>query len=336
LETFARSVRLSDVLGWYSEEKVGLLLPDTAEESGNIVMARMREYFGEMTRCGLGRLGEEEGGISLLEYPKTLKENLMNGISDSGSPPLVAVDGNGGNGCLDPELARLMADETSLRTSTPQGGIWARLDEWTRRSVDLAGSLVGLVALSPVMLGIALLIKLTSPGPVLFRQRRVGRNGQEFWFLKFRTMYHQCDQNLHRDYVTRLIEKKAETYEAGGACYYKLVQDPRVTPLGKFLRTTSLDELPQFFNVLKGEMSLVGPRPPIGYEVARYQTWQLRRILEAKPGITGLWQVRGRSCTTFDEQVRLDLQYVENQSLWLNVRIMAQTFRAVFSTRGAF
>jgi lipopolysaccharide/colanic/teichoic acid biosynthesis glycosyltransferase len=246
------------------------------------------------------------------------------------------VEGNGQDGTLDPDLARLMAHETGLRPPTKKVGMWAHLDTLTRRGADLAGAVFGLVALSPVMLGIALLIKLSSPGPVLFRQRRVGRNGKEFCFLKFRTMYHQCDQNLHRDYVTRLIEKRAETYEADGACYYKLVQDPRVTPLGKFLRTTSLDELPQFINVLKGEMSLVGPRPPIGYEVERYQTWQLRRILEAKPGITGLWQVCGRSCTTFDEQVRLDLQYVENQSLWLNVRIMAQTFRAVFSTRGAF
>ncbi|MEJ2171006.1 MAG: sugar transferase, partial [Desulfobacterales bacterium] len=180
------------------------------------------------------------------------------------------------------------------------------------------------------MLGIAVLIKLTSPGPVLFRQKRVGKNGKPFTFLKFRTMYHNCDQTIHRDYVTRLIHSCAEKHDCNGSSYYKLTHDPRITSLGRLLRTTSLDELPQLINVIKGDMSLVGPRPPIDYEVENYRHWQLRRILEAKPGITGLWQVDGRSITTFADQVRLDLRYAERQSFWLNLWIIFKTFKAVF------
>jgi lipopolysaccharide/colanic/teichoic acid biosynthesis glycosyltransferase len=149
-------------------------------------------------------------------------------------------------------------------------------------------------------------------------------------------MYVNNDPEVHRRYVQTLIRpQERRSVSAGPSSVYKMTNDPRVTPLGRFLRKTSLDELPQFINVLKGDMSLVGPRPPIPYEFENYDTWHRRRVLEAKPGITGLWQVMGRSRTTFDEMVRLDLQYIRDQSFWLDLKILVKTPVAVLSGSGA-
>ncbi len=199
-----------------------------------------------------------------------------------------------------------------------------------KRVIDVAGSLVGLVLFAPVLLVVAPLIKLTSDGPVLFKQRRLGRFGREFWFLKFRTMKVNNDPAIHEQFVKNLIENQVAQPT------YKIQDDPRVTPVGRFLRKSSLDELPQLVNVIKGDMSLVGPRPPVPYEVANYRHWHRRRVIEVKPGITGLWQVEGRSRTTFDEMVRLDLRYIQHQSLWLDVKILAKTPLAVISGQGAW
>ena len=187
------------------------------------------------------------------------------------------------------------------------------------------------------MLAIAIAIKLTSKGPILFKQRRVGQYGVRFTFLKFRSMYSQSDAKIHREYVLRLIAGKHEGEQGnanGGV--YKIKDDPRITWVGKILRKASLDELPQFFNVLKGEMSLVGPRPPIPYEVEAYDIWHRRRFLEVKPGITGLWQVNGRSRVKFEDMVRLDLQYARSWSLGLDFKILLETPRAVFFGEGAY
>ena len=185
---------------------------------------------------------------------------------------------------------------------------------------------------------IAVLIKLTSKGPILFRQERVGQYGRKFMFLKFRSMYVNNDHAIHREYVKSLIAGSADSTDAPGGQrkVYKLTNDPRITWIGGFLRKTSLDEIPQFFNVLRGEMSLVGPRPPIAYEVESYDIWHRRRLLGVKPGITGLWQVAGRSRTTFDEMVRLDLQYAKSWSVWMDLRILVQTPRAVVAGDGAY
>jgi len=207
-----------------------------------------------------------------------------------------------------------------------------------KRAIDVVLSLVGLVTLLPLLLLIALLVKLTSRGPVLFRQQRVGRFGVPFTFLKFRSMYINNDPSIHREYVAKLISGNADVAQPGNAkaATYKIINDPRITPLGRFLRKSSLDELPQLVNVLKGDMSLVGPRPPLPYEFDRYRTWHKRRVVEVKPGITGLWQVMGRSRTTFDEMVRLDLRYVRSWSLGLDFRILLETPRAVLSAEGAY
>jgi exopolysaccharide biosynthesis polyprenyl glycosylphosphotransferase len=211
-----------------------------------------------------------------------------------------------------------------------------------KRVFDVMSSMLAITVLSPLLMTIAGLIKLTSKGPVLFRQDRVGLFGKRFTFLKFRSMYVDCDETKHREYVTKFITESRHNGANGNGSalaqngVYKLTNDSRVTPVGRFLRKTSLDELPQFFNVLKGDMSLVGPRPPIPYECEKYDLWHKRRILEVKPGITGLWQVKGRSSTTFDEMVRLDLNYVTHWSLLLDMKILFETPLAVLKGKGAY
>jgi lipopolysaccharide/colanic/teichoic acid biosynthesis glycosyltransferase len=207
-----------------------------------------------------------------------------------------------------------------------------------KRTVDFAGSSIMLILLSPVFLVIALAIKLSSRGPVFYRQQRVGRYGQTFTFLKFRSMFVNNDNKAHKEFVTRLIasEPGGTAPKEAGESVYKLTNDKRITRVGKILRRTSLDELPQFLNVLKGEMSLVGPRPPIPYELAAYQTWHRHRLLAVKPGITGLWQVMGRSSVRFDEMVRLDLRYASTWTPWLDFKILMRTPRAVIKGTGAY
>jgi exopolysaccharide biosynthesis polyprenyl glycosylphosphotransferase len=235
-------------------------------------------------------------------------------------------------------------DDTTQRPSNPtlypdlsEREKATRLLSVTKRAMDVLGSALLLVVAAPVFLLIALAIKLSSQGPVLFRQRRIGQYGKPFTFLKFRSMYVDNDAGVHRKYVTQLIAGRAQRNPSNGNGdgVYKLTNDARITRVGSFLRRSSLDELPQFLNVLKGEMSLVGPRPPIPYELAAYQIWHRRRVLEVKPGITGLWQVNGRSRIKFDEMVRLDLRYAETWSPWLDIEILLRTPRAILEGQGA-
>ena len=207
-----------------------------------------------------------------------------------------------------------------------------------KRAMDIVGSLFALILLLPLLVAIAIAVKLTSSGPVLFRQDRVGQYGRKFKFLKFRSMCAENDSAVHQEFVKRLIAAGTQPEQTNGQepKVYKLTHDPRVTRLGRMLRRTSLDEFPQFVNVLKGEMSLVGPRPPIPYEVDCYDIWHNQRLLAVKPGITGLWQVRGRSRTSFDEMVRLDLKYARSWSLWLDIKILLETPRAMFTGSGAY
>jgi lipopolysaccharide/colanic/teichoic acid biosynthesis glycosyltransferase len=213
-----------------------------------------------------------------------------------------------------------------------------------KRCMDvlLAASL--LVLLAPLLLIIAVLIKLDSPGPVIFAQERVGarrryKDGRAIWeirnfpFYKFRSMVHGADQSLHQMYIKAWVEGRVEASGTAGV-KFKLHNDPRVTRVGRILRKTSLDELPQLVNVLKGEMSLVGPRPVPTYEVVEYETAHYDR-LAALPGITGLWQVKGRCQVSFEDMIRMDVDYVRNQSLWLDIKILFLTIPAVLSGKGA-
>jgi exopolysaccharide biosynthesis polyprenyl glycosylphosphotransferase len=194
-----------------------------------------------------------------------------------------------------------------------------------KRASDIIIAGLALVLLAPIWFLLALLIKLDSRGPVLYRQERVGMDGRIFLFLKFRTMRIDSDDSEHREYQRRYIAGQPDT-NLGDSLrpVYKLHTDPRVTRVGRMLRRASLDELPQLLNVLRGDMSVVGPRPPIPYEVEAYALWHRKR-LDMKPGMTGLWQVSGRNRLSFDEMVTLDLFYIENWSLWLDLKIMLRT-----------
>jgi exopolysaccharide biosynthesis polyprenyl glycosylphosphotransferase len=204
-----------------------------------------------------------------------------------------------------------------------------------KRTMDLAVSIVGIIVALPVLAIIAAAVKATSPGPALFKQKRVGQYGRPFTFLKFRSMYVNNNENIHKEFVTRFIkDSKSGPVDARNGLY-KMKDDPRITPIGRFIRKTSLDELPQLFNVLWGDMSLVGPRPPIKYEVNEYDTWHRRRVLIVKPGITGLWQVEGRSRTDFDNMVRMDIEYIAKWSFLLDLKLLIQTPFSVLAGKGA-
>jgi len=192
-----------------------------------------------------------------------------------------------------------------------------------KRVVDLVGSAVAMVILSPLLAAIAIAVRVDSPGPILFRQERVGVHGRQFSIVKFRTMVAGAEE---------LLEELKDQNEIRGHAF-KLTSDPRITKVGRWLRATSLDELPQLFNVLRGEMSIVGPRPPLVSEVAGYDIWHRRR-LSMKPGITGLWQVNGRHEQDFDRWVETDLEYIDGWSFWLDLRIMARTIPAMLHRQG--
>lgn len=215
-------------------------------------------------------------------------------------------------------------------------GLYATFPQLGKRLMDMALSAAAIVALSPLMALVAVLIKLDSPGPVFFIQERVGLNGRTFRMIKFRSMRADSDPEIHKKYLQQMI-KNGQEYEldADGKPVYKMTNDPRITRLGRFIRKTSIDELPQFFNVFKGDMSLVGPRPPIQYEVDEYKDWHMKRLY-IRPGITGLWQVSGRNRLSFDQMVQLDIAYIEQWSLWMDLKILFRTIPVVLHLDQAF
>ena len=217
-----------------------------------------------------------------------------------------------------------------LRVGNPDYPLWQRV---LKRTVDLTASLLVMVLGAPFFLFLATAVKLSSPGPVLFRQVRLGRDGKPFTFYKFRSMHHKNDDGAHRDFARDFIS--GDMSDDSERTVFKMVRDPRITAIGRFLRRSSLDELPQFYNVLRGEMSLVGPRPPISYELEHYLDWHKDR-LKVKPGLTGLWQVSGRSTVGFDEMVKLDLYYIGHWNLKLDLKIMARTVPVMVKGEGAY
>jgi len=234
------------------------------------------------------------------------------------------------------EKAEIETAEEKVAGPTVTGGLaGSSLGAVLKRVVDILGSIVGLSLLSPIFIVITLAIKLDSPGEVVFRQKRIGKNGEEFVFYKFRSMYKDVDDKLHKEYMAKLINSGSDSVPMGKGGCFKMEDDPRVTKVGRFLRKTSLDELPQLYNVLKGDMSLVGPRPAIPYEVEMYNAWHKRR-LSVIPGITGLWQVSGRSAKDFREMVELDLKYIDSWSIWLDLKIIFKTFFVVLNKQGAW
>ncbi len=205
-----------------------------------------------------------------------------------------------------------------------------------RRSADLLFALTLILLFAPLLIAVAIAVRVDSHGPALFRQRRVGYREREFILYKFRSMRVDADPRGHREYVTALIkgEGPAPADGEGRETLYKVAVDNRITPVGRWIRRWSLDELPQLFNVLLGDMTLVGPRPAIPYEVAEYPSWYLQRFT-VKPGLTGLWQVSGRSERSYEEMVRLDIDYTERRSLGLDLSILLKTPWTVLSRKGA-
>jgi len=302
------ATRETDVTGWYSKNSViGVMFTEIVLDN-NAVLSTILSRIGALLRGSLDTEQFSRIKFSFHVFP----ENWDPQDPDRPSNPT-----------LYPDLEKRQNSN--------------RLGRVTKRLIDVLGSLALLVLLSPIFLVIAAVIKLTSRGPVLFRQQRIGEHGTPFTFLKFRSMYVNNDASKHKEYVRQLIAGQAAKQPANGTGegVFKLTNDPRITAVGNLLRRTSLDELPQFFNVLRGDMSLVGPRPPVPYEVEAYAVWHRRRLLEAKPGITGLWQVQGRSRVGFDDMVRLDLRYARSCSPWLDLKILVQTPKAVIAGNGA-
>lgn len=300
------SSRDTDLVGWYkSRTTIGAVFTGLVAGDKSALLMTILSRATNTLREELSFEQFSKISISLHYYPDDWDEN---------------GPGRPSNPALYPDLSKEANSKQPLLI--------------LKRTTDIIGSLILIALCLPFCILIAMAIKATSKGPILFRQMRVGQHGKQFLFLKFRSMYVNNDHNVHREYVTKLINK--ETSEKQGSAVYKLTSDKRITPIGRFLRKTSLDELPQFINVLCGDMSLVGPRPPIPYELAQYQTWHRRRLLEVKPGITGLWQVTGRSSVDFDSMVRLDLKYATSWSPWLDLKILLRTPLAVIRGSGAF
>ena len=308
LSALQGATRETDIMGWYQTNSVvGVIFTEIGLENNPIlaaILSRISEVLSE-------RLSNDQ--FSQLRFSFHVFPEHWD--SDSSA--------HKGDSALYPDLH--------------QRGTSNQLGRVIKRMMDMSGSLLLLILLSPIFFLIAALVKLTSCGPVLFKQNRIGEHGIPFTFLKFRSMYVNNDSSQHREYVQQLIAGRAQKHRSNGSDeeVFKLTNDPRITGIGSFLRRTSLDELPQLFNVLRGEMSLVGPRPPLPYEVEAYAPWHRRRLLEAKPGITGLWQVYGRSRVGFDDMVRLDLHYARHCSPWLDVKILLQTPKAVINGNGA-
>jgi len=306
----ASVIRETDIAGWFENEHViGAIFTELgAAQASEAIAAIESKVMTGLSKC----LRKDQGDklqVAFYAFPDSWAGD---GTGKSVSAPLY------------PDL---MEEEQKKKTSLI-----------IKRTMDIVGSAAALIVCSPVFLILAGIIKLTSMGPVFFRQPRVSQYGKQFVFLKFRSMKVSTSDAIHKEYVKSFIAGKADAAPAQGAkpTVYKITNDPRVTAIGRFMRRTSLDELPQFWNVFIGEMSLVGPRPPIPYELEAYDVWHRRRLLEVKPGITGLWQVHGRSSTTFDEMVRLDLQYSRTWSPMLDLKILLDTPRAVLTGDGAY
>ncbi len=304
------STRETDITGWYEDRAiVGVMFTDLVFDNKNSILSTMLTRVSTTLRDNSTFEQFSQMSISFHFFPDDWNDDI------SGRPS---------NPILYPDLLR--RDDTRRFLLS---GI--------KRMVDILGSALALTTSAPLLLLIALAIKASSKGPVFFKQQRIGQYGKRFTFLKFRSMHVDSDPGVHQAYVTKFIAGHAEREPSNGNGdgVYKLTNDERVTRVGAFLRRTSLDELPQFLNVLKGDMSMVGPRPALPYEVAAYQTWHRRRVLEVKPGITGLWQVSGRSQVKFDDMVRLDLRYAKAWSPWMDIKILLRTPAAVWSGEGA-
>ncbi len=308
-DTLSSRVRSIDAVGWLDQQHVGILLPETNS-------AGARKFAGKIDQ-------DLHPAQFLLNYeiftypsdyltdPQKISLYLLAGKSERDRRSTIAC-GDGGY-------------RKAHRSVDYMFSLSRRI---LKRGFDLFGASVFLLFFSPLFVVIAVVIKIVSPGPVFYKQQRIGYAGQPFTFFKFRTMRPDADSREHQDYLASLI-KGASDKNVPDAPMAKLDHDPQIIPFGGLLRKTCLDELPQLFNVLRGEMSLVGPRPPIPYEVKEYHSWHRGRF-NALPGMTGLWQVSGKNKLSFREMVRLDIRYARERSLWVDIKILFRTPLAIY------
>ncbi len=291
-------VRSTDEIGWYDDDRVGVILPHTGLESAT----KFSENFQELlTRKAFSFKHE------IYIYPTPFSNNFYNASDGRVLFP---------RGAKDDEQQSLF--ENSMTSMPPHV---SGLPFW-KRVLDFMGALAGLIFLSPLLFTIAIFIKIVSPGPILFRQVRIGYRGEHFTLFKFRTMHCDAESSCHERYLEDLINTEKPLTKLDDS------DDARIFAFGKVLRKTCLDELPQLLNVLRGEMSLVGPRPCLPYEAERFRHWQTKRF-DAMPGLTGLWQVSGKNKTTFNEMIRFDIEYSRRKSLWMDLIIILKTIPAV-------
>jgi len=333
-------MRAADEFGWYDSTRIGVLLYDATFEGAKVFASSVWESVAET--------GAVPAAFSIDVYPS------VNTSSSQGAP--------GGNGSVKvnpripnsddvqlPKRQRVVREGRSLVEENtfclpyrpispilpyPSGAGPSLRSAFTRkvprpkRVMDVVAAITGLALLSPLFLVVTILIKIVSPGSAFFKQQRVGHGGKIFMLIKFRTMKTGLDSVAHKEYLTKLIKSSGNGDE--GKPMTKIEDKSQLIPIGGWLRKTCIDELPQLFNVLRGEMSLVGPRPPIPYEVDEYQRWYSLRF-DTVPGMTGLWQVSGKNRLTFSQMVRLDIQYARHQSVWLDMKILLRTPRAILS-----
>lgn len=289
-----------DIQGWYKQHSViGIICPEVAKKSVQALQKKVESALEEAFPVDF----RDELDVSYICFPE--------------AATIEKVEAN---------------TQLSVYPEFKPNNVKKISADVLKRAMDLTLATVGLTLLFPVFILVSLLIKVTSPGPVFFRQKRVGFGGRQFTFLKFRSMHVNNDESEHKAFIKQFIN--ANTEPTDDTKPFKIVKDKRVTPIGRFLRKTSLDELPQLINVLLGDMSLVGPRPPIPYEVDEYRIWHRRRVMEVKPGITGFWQVYGRSQTSFENMVRMDIFYIKYRNLFLDIMLLLKTPFSLF--KGAY
>jgi len=292
LDLLTSRVRISDDVGWFDERRVGILLPDTSSKDAGLL--------AKMTFKKIAVI-EPTPVCNIYTYP------LQNRYAEN-------------RNIKSPSYIKLKEDIFIQLADGHKMPLWKRV-------IDIVGSSIGLIAFSPLFILLTIIIKIVSPGPVFFRQKRVGYAGKIFTFWKFRTMKADNDETFHYRHSLSLINCKSKKKKT----MWKLDKhDTRIIPMGKILRKTCIDEIPQLINVLRGEMSLVGPRPCLPYEAREYHRWHIRRF-NITPGMTGLWQVSGKNKTTFDEMIRLDLKYADQRSFWLDIKILLKTPIAILS-----
>lgn len=303
----AQECRSGDLADWFGDHRraVGVILPDASAESAPRVIERVTAAF----RTRAKRYADAQGVIPELRcevyvYPSTPEMQTMPGASGE----------------------KYLAGETLFSRPLPR---------W-KRALDIVASGTGLALLSPLFLVVAIFIKIVSPGPVFFRQERVGRLGITFRIWKFRTMFCDSDVSMHQEHMEKLIQgQAAEGGQGRGIPMTKIKHDPRIIPFGHILRASCIDELPQLINVLLGDMTLIGPRPALPYEADQYLRWHTGRF-DAVPGMTGLWQVSGKNTLSFEEMVSLDIRYGRELSIWQDAKILVKTIPTIWAQVRAY